>query len=147
VIEQFLPYILVATVVFGGLCAVVTTRNITRISPIHNQIKEHADLYIKDLEKQNLKLYGRVAQAKKSNITITAEEANDPFSAIGSIIDQIAPQLPSSIRPLLKNKNAIGFIENFIKSNPDTIKSIMEKFTGQPGNNTKGAPAVEESTL
>jgi len=147
VIEQFLPYILVATVVFGGLCAVVTTRNITRISPIHNQIKEHADLYIKDLEKQNLKLYGRVAQAKKSNITITPEEANDPFSAIGSIIDQIAPQLPSSIRPLLKNKNAIGFIENFIKSNPDTIKSIMEKFTGQPGNNTKGAPAVEESTL
>ena len=103
-------------------------------------------MYIADLESTNKRLTGRINQAKKS-ISITPDEAEDPFSAIGSIIEQIAPQLPASIRPLLKNKNAIGFIENYIKSNPDAIKSIVEKFTRQPGNNTKGPTTVEESTL
>jgi len=146
VIEELLPYIVLVTVVFGGLCAVVTTRNITRNAPISNKIKRQYDMYIADLESTNKRLTGRINQAKKS-ISIAPDEADDPFSAISSIIEQIAPQLPASIRPLLKNKNAIGFIENYIKSNPDAIKSIVEKFTRQPGNNTKGAPAIEESTL
>ena len=103
-------------------------------------------MYIADLESTNKRLTGRINQAKKS-ISIAPDEADDPFSAISSIIEQIAPQLPASIRPLLKNKNAIGFIENYIKSNPDAIKSIVEKFTRQPGNNTKGTTTVEESTL
>jgi len=146
VIEELLPYIVLVTVVFGGLCAVVTTRNITRNAPISNKIKRQYDMYIADLESTNKRLTGRINQAKKS-ISIAPDEADDPFSAISSIIEQIAPQLPASIRPLLKNKNAIGFIENYIKSNPDAIKSIVEKFTRQPGNNTKGPPAIEESTL
>jgi len=146
VIEELLPYIVLVTIVFGGLCAVVTTRNITRNAPISNKIKRQYDMYIADLESTNKRLTGRINQAKKS-ISIAPDEADDPFSAISSIIEQIAPQLPASIRPLLKNKNAIGFIENYIKSNPDAIKSIVEKFTRQPGNNTKGAPAIEESTL
>ena len=145
-IEELLPYIVLVTVVFGGLCAVVTTRNITRNAPISNKIKRQYDMYIADLESTNKRLTGRINQAKKS-ISIAPDEADDPFSAISSIIEQIAPQLPASIRPLLKNKNAIGFIENYIKSNPDAIKSIVEKFTRQPGNNTKGSPAIEESTL
>ena len=145
-IEELLPYIVLVTVVFGGLCAVVTTRNITRNAPISNKIKRQYDMYIADLESTNKRLTGRINQAKKS-ISIAPDEADDPFSAISSIIEQIAPQLPASIRPLLKNKNAIGFIENYIKSNPDAIKSIVEKFTRQPGNNTKGTPAIEESTL
>ena len=103
-------------------------------------------MYISDLESTNKRLTGRINQAKKS-ISITPDEAEDPFSAIGSIIEQIAPQLPASIRPLLKNKSAISLIENYIKSNPDAIKSIVEKFTRQPGNNTKGTTTVEESTL
>jgi len=145
-IEQFLPYLVMATVVFGGLCAVVTTRNITRNAPISNKIKRQYDMYIADLESTNKRLTGRVNQAKKS-ISIAPEEADDPFSAISSIIEQLAPQLPASIRPLLKNKNAIGFIENYIKSNPDAIKSIVEKFTRQPGNTTKRETTVDESTL
>jgi len=146
VIEELLPYIVLVTIVFGGLCAVVTTRNITRNAPISNKIKRQYDMYIADLESTNKRLTGRINQAKKS-ISIAPDEADDPFSAISSIIEQIAPQLPASIRPLLKNKNAIGFIENYIKSNPDAIKSIVEKFTRQPGNNTRGTPAIEESTL
>jgi len=146
VIEQLLPYIVLVTIVFGGLCAVVTTRNITRNAPISNKIKRQYDMYIADLESTNKRLTGRINQAKKS-ISITPDEAEDPFSAIGSIIEQIAPQLPASIRPLLKNKSAISLIENYIKSNPDAIKSIVEKFTRQPGNNTKGTTTVEESTL
>jgi len=145
--EQLLPYIIMGVIVFGGFCAIVCTRNITRISPIHSQIKKQTDVYIADLENQNKKLYGKVSQAKKSAISISPEEAADPFSAIGSIIDQIAPQLPASIRPLLKNKNAIEFIGNYIKSNPDAIKGIMEKFSAKPGNNAAPEKAVDQSTL
>jgi len=146
VIEQYLPVFIMVSIICASFGAVIVTRNFSRSSPISNKIKRQYDMYIADLESTNKRLTGRVNQAKKS-ISIAPDEADDPFSAISSIIEQIAPQLPASIRPLLKNKNAIGFIENYIKSNPDAIKSIVEKFTRQPGNNTKGTPAIEESTL
>jgi hypothetical protein len=144
--EQLLPYLIMGVTVFGGFCAIVCTRNITRISPIHSQIKKQTDVYIADLEKQNKKLYGKINQGKQK-ISISEEEAADPFSAIGSVIDQIAPQLPASIRPLLKNKNAISFIENYVKSNPDAIKGIVEKFTSKQGNNAQPQKTADESTL
>ena len=144
--EQLLPYIIVACVVFGGLCAVVTTRNITRNAPISQKIKRQYDTYITELETTNKRLTGRVNQAKKT-ISVSADEAADPFSAIASVIDQIAPQLPASIRPLLKNKNAISFIENYVKSNPDAIKSIVEKFTSKQGNNAAPEKTADQSSL
>jgi len=146
VIEQLLPFIIMGGIVFSGLCAVVVTRNITRNAPISNKIKRQYDLYISDLEATNKRLTGRVNQAKKT-ISVSADEAADPFSAIGSIIDQIAPQLPASIRPLLKNKSAIEFITNYVKSNPDSIKSIVEKFTSKQGNNAQPQKTADQSTL
>jgi len=98
------------------------------------------------LETTNKRLTGRVNQAKKT-ISVSADEAADPFSAIASVIDQIAPQLPAAIRPLLKNKNAISFIENYVKSNPDAIKSIVEKFTSKQGNNAVPEKTADQSTL
>ena len=145
-IEQFLPYLVMVSIVFGGICAVVTTRNITRTSPINNKIKRQYDLYISDLETSNKRLNGKVSQMKKS-ITIDPEEAGDPFSAIGSIIDQIAPQLPASIRPLLKNKKAVDFISNYVQQNPDAVKSIVEKFTSKQNKNSAAETATNESTL
>ena len=145
-IEQFLPYIIMACIVFGGLCAVTVTRNVTRNAPISSKIKRQYDTYIAELETTNKRLTGKVNQAKKT-ISVSSDEAADPFSAIGSIIDQIAPQLPASIRPLLKNRNAISFIENYVKQNPDAIKSIVEKFTSKQGNGTKSQETINESTL
>jgi len=146
VMGKYLPVFIMVSIICASFGAVIVTRNFSRSSPISNKIKRQYDMYISDLESTNKRLTGRINQAKKS-ISIAPDEADDPFSAISSIIEQIAPQLPASIRPLLKNKNAIGFIENYIKSNPDAIKSIVEKFTRQPGNNTKGTTTVEESTL
>jgi len=143
-IEQFIPYLVMVSIVFGGICAVITTRNITRTSPINNKIKRQYDLYIADLETTNKRLTGKVSQMKKT-ITLSPDEAGDPFSAIGSIIDQIAPQLPPAIRPLLKNKKAVEFVSNYVQQNPDAIKSIVEKFTSKQG--AKAAPTVQESTL
>jgi len=145
-IEQFLPYLVMVSIVFGGICAVVTTRNITRTSPINNKIKRQYDLYISDLETSNKRLNGKVNQMKKT-ITIDPEEAGDPFSAIGSIIDQIAPQLPASIRPLLKNKKAVEFVSNYVQQNPDAVKSIVEKFTSKQTKNSASEAATTESTL
>ena len=145
-IEQYLPVFIMVSIICASFGAVIVTRNFSRSSPISNKIKRQYDLYIADLESTNKRLTGKVNQAKKL-ISISPDEADDPFSAIGSIIEQIAPQLPASIRPLLKNKNAIGFIENYIKSHPDAIKSVVEKFTRQSGNNTKSSAAVDESTL
>ena len=145
-IEQFLPYLVMVSIVFGGICAVVTTRNITRTSPINNKIKRQYDLYISDLETSNKRLNGKVNQMKKT-ITLDPEEATDPFSAIGSIIDQIAPQLPASIRPLLKNKKAVEFVSNYVQQNPDAVKSIVEKFTSKQNKNSAAETATNESTL
>ena len=78
-------------------------------------------------------------------ISIDPESADDPFSAIGSIIDQIAPQLPAGIRPLLKNKKAVDFISNYVQQNPEAVKQLVEKFTSKQGS--KSAPAAQESTL
>tara|TARA_R110002049_G_scaffold161234_2_gene326734 strand:+ start:262 stop:705 length:444 start_codon:yes stop_codon:yes gene_type:complete len=146
-IEQFLPYLVMVSIVFGGICAVVTTRNITRSAPISNKIKRQYDLYISDLESSNKRLNGKLNQMKKS-ISISPEEADDPFSAIGSVLDQIAPQLPPAIRPLLKNKKAVDFISNYVQQNPDAIKSIVEKFTSkQPGKSSTTTTTENESTL
>ena len=146
-IEQFLPYLVMVSIVFGGICAVVTTRNITRSAPISTKIKRQYDLYIADLESSNKRLNGKLNQMKKS-ITISPDEAGDPFSAIGSIIDQIAPQLPPAIRPLLKNKKAVDFLTNYVQQNPDAIKSIVEKFTSkQPGKSSTTTTTENESTL
>ena len=103
-------------------------------------------MYIADLEATNKRLTGKVNQSKKG-ISISADEADDPFSAIGAIIDQIAPQLPPAIRPLLKNKKALDFITNYVQSNPDAIKGIVEKFTSKQGNNAKPQEAADQSTL
>ena len=145
-IEQFIPYLVMVSIVFGGICAVVTTRNITRSAPISTKIKRQYDLYISDLETSNKRLNGKVNQMKKT-ITLDPEEATDPFSAIGSIIDQIAPQLPASIRPLLKNKKAVEFVSNYVQQNPDAVKSIVEKFTSKQNKNSAAETATNESTL
>lgn len=146
-IEQFIPYLVMVCIVFGGICAVVTTRNITRSAPISNKIKRQYDLYISDLESSNKRLNGKLNQMKKS-ISISPEEADDPFSAIGSVLDQIAPQLPPAIRPLLKNKKALDFISNYVQQNPDAIKSIVEKFTSkQPGKTSTTTTTEDKSTL
>ena len=145
-IEQYLPFFIMVTIIFASIGAIIVTRNVSRSSPISNKIKRQYDLYIADLETTNKRLTGRVNQSKKT-ISVSADEAADPFSAIGAIIDQISPQLPASIRPLLKNKNAISFIENYVKSNPDAIKSIVEKFTSKQGNNAAPEKAADQSTL
>ena len=134
------------TIIFASIGAIIVTRNVSRSSPISNKIKRQYDLYISDLETTNKRLTGRVNQSKKT-ISVSPDEAADPFSAVASVIDQIAPQLPASIRPLLKNKNAISFIENYVKSNPDAIKSIVEKFTSKQGNNAAPEKTADQSTL
>ena len=145
-IEQYLPFFIMVTIIFASIGAIIVTRNVSRSSPISNKIKRQYDLYISDLETTNKRLTGRVNQSKKT-ISVSADEAADPFSAIASVIDQIAPQLPAAIRPLLKNKNAISFIENYVKSNPDAIKSIVEKFTSKQGNNAAPQKTADESSL
>tara|TARA_B110000495_G_C22410741_1_gene261161 strand:- start:12 stop:452 length:441 start_codon:yes stop_codon:yes gene_type:complete len=146
VIEQYLPLFIMVSIICASIGAFAVTRNFSRSSPISNKIKRQYDMYIADLEATNKRLTGKVNQHKKG-ISISADEADDPFSAIGAIIDQIAPQLPASIRPLLKNKKALDFITNYVQSNPDAIKGIVEKFTSKQGNNAKPQEAVDQSTL
>jgi hypothetical protein len=104
-------------------------------------------LYISDLEATNKRLNGKVNQMKKG-ITISPDEAGDPFSAISGILDQIAPQLPASVRPLLKNKKAVDFISNYVQQNPDSIKAIVEKFTSKStGKASTTTTTEDQSTL
>jgi len=145
-IEQYYPLFIMVSIICASLGAFGVTRNFSRSSPISNKIKRQYDMYIADLEATNKRLTGKVNQSKKS-ISISEAEADDPFSAISAVIDQIAPSLPASIRPLLKNKKALDFIGNYVQQNPDAIKGIVEKFVSKQGNNTKTQEAADQSTL
>ena len=147
-IEQYNLLIILVTVVCGSIGAIVVTRNFSRTSPISNKIKRQYDMYIADLEATNKRLRGKVSQSQKA-ISISADDADDPFSAISAVIDQIAPSLPASIRPLLKNKKALDFIGNYVQQNPDAIKGIVEKLVSKqkPGDNAKPQEAADQSTL
>ena len=147
-IEQYLPIFIMVSIICASVGAFAVTRNFSRSSPISNKIKRQYDMYIADLEATNKRLRGKVSQSQKA-ISISADDADDPFSAISAVIDQIAPSLPASIRPLLKNKKALDFIGNYVQSNPDAVKSIVEKFVSKqkPGNDAKPQDTTEESTL
>ena len=146
-IEQYYPIFIMVSIICASIGGIIATRNITRSAPISNKIKRQYDLYISDLEATNKRLNGKLNQMKKS-ISISPEEADDPFSAIGAVLDQIAPQLPPAIRPLLKNKKAVDFISNYVQQNPDAIKSLVEKFTSKQGSKSSATTTTEnESTL
>jgi len=147
VIEQYYPLFILVSIICASIGGIIATRNITRTAPISNKIKRQYDLYISDLEATNKRLNGKLNQMKKG-ISISPDEAGDPFSAISGILDQIAPQLPASIRPLLKNKKAVDFISNYVQQNPDAVKSIVEKFTSkQSGKSTDTTSSADQSTL
>ena len=145
-IEQYYPLFIMVSIICASAGGIIATRNITRTAPISNKIKKQYDLYISDLETTNKRLNGKVNQMKKG-ISITPDEAGDPFGAISGILDQIAPQLPASIRPLLKNKKAVDFISNYVQQNPDAVKSIVEKFTSKQTKNSTAETTTNESTL
>ena len=147
-IEQYYPLFIMVSIICASLGAFGVTRNFSRSSPISNKIKRQYDMYIADLEATNKRLTGKVNQSKKS-ISISEAEADDPFSAISAVIDQIAPSLPASIRPLLKNKKALDFIGNYVQQNPDAIKGIVEKFVSkQKSGEARESPTPsQESTL
>ena len=147
-IEQYLPIFIMVSIICASVGAFAVTRNFSRSSPISNKIKRQYDMYIADLEATNKRLRGKVSQSQKA-ISISADDADDPFSAISAVIDQIAPSLPASIRPLLKNKKALDFIGNYVQQNPDAVKSIVEKFVSKqkPGDTGKATESVQESTL
>ena len=146
-IEQYYPLFIMVSIICASAGGIIATRNVTRSAPISNKIKRQYDLYISALEATNKRLNGKLNQMKKS-ISISPEEADDPFSAIGAVLDQIAPQLPPAIRPLLKNKKAVDFISNYVQQNPDAIKSIVEKFTSkQSGKSSTTTTTENESTL
>jgi len=145
-IEQYYPLFIMVSIICASVGGIIATRNITRTAPISNKIKRQYDLYISDLEATNKRLNGKVNQMKKG-ISITPDEAGDPFGAISGILDQIAPQLPASIRPLLKNKKAVDFISNYVQQNPDAVKSIVEKFTSKQTKNSATETTTNESTL
>ena len=145
-IEQYYPLFIMVSIICASIGGIIATRNITRTAPISNKIKKQYDLYISDLETTNKRLNGKVNQMKKG-ISITPDEAGDPFGAISGILDQIAPQLPASIRPLLKNKKAVDFISNYVQQNPDAVKSIVEKFTSKQTKNSTTETTTNESTL
>jgi len=147
-IEQYYPLFIMVSIICASLGAFGVTRNFSRSSPISNKIKRQYDMYIADLEATNKRLTGKVNQSKKS-ISISEAEADDPFSAISAVIDQIAPSLPASIRPLLKNKKALDFIGNYVQQNPDAIKGIVEKFVSkQKSGEARETPTPsQESTL
>jgi hypothetical protein len=141
-------YIILIAVGVAGVCGIIITKNLSGNDVINSKIKRKYVEYIADLETSNKRLTGKVNSMKKG-ITISSESGGEPFSAITDILDQIAPSLPASIRPLLKSKKAMEFITNYVEQNPESIKNIIGQFVGKTNAGKKDNREIPEmeSTL
>ena len=141
-------YIILIAVAVAGVCVIIITKNLSGNDVINSKIKRKYVEYIADLENSNKRLNGKLGRIKQG-ITISSESGAEPFSAISEILDQIAPSLPASIRPLLKSKKAMQFITNYVEQNPESIKNLIGQFVGKtnPGKKDNGEISAMESTL
>ncbi len=144
---ELMSIIAVIGVSIGGVCAIIVTKNLSG-HQINAKIKKKYEEYIHELEVSNKRLNGKLNQ-KQQSVRVSAESTEEPLDAISEIVDQIAPSLPASIRPLLKSKKAMDFIGGYVESHPEQIKSIIEKFVGQtkPNKSNSNQTAEMESTL
>jgi hypothetical protein len=147
-LEQLYPVFLLISVAAAGVCGIIITKNLSGNDVINSKIKRKYTEYITDLEASNKRLNGKLNQMKKG-ISITNESSSEPFSAISDILDQIAPSLPASIRPLLKSKKAMDFISSYVESNPGAVKDLIGKFVGKTvtGKKDNSENTTMESTL
>ena len=135
-------YIILVSVVVGGVCGIVITRNMFGTDQMSRKIKNRYDTYIDTLESDNKKLNGKLNKMK-NNVTINPQDfdSENPLGSIGSLIAQFAPMLPKNIQPLLNDPGTMKYIEKLVVENPDKVKDLIAKFVKKP---TKGN---EESTV
>ena len=137
-------YIILVSVVVGGVCGIVITRNMFGSDQMSRKIKNRYDTYIDTLEKDNKKLNGKLNKMK-TNVTINPDEfdSENPLGSIGSLIAQFAPMLPKNIQPLLQSPEAMGFIEKMVKDNPEKVTDLISKFVKKPKANEQSTVEME----
>ena len=126
-------YIILVAVVAAGLSGIIITKNMFGSNQIHGKLKNRYLEYIADLENDNKKLNGKLNQMKKG-ITINKDEFDEsnPMGSIGSLINQISPMLPASIRPLLNDPKSMNYISKLVQDNPEKIAELIGKFVKSP---------------
>ncbi len=126
-------YIILIAVVAAGLSGIIITKNMFCSNQIHGKLKNRYFEYIADLENDNKKLNGKLNQMKKG-ITINKDEFDEsnPMGSIGSLINQISPMLPASIRPLLNDPKSMNYISKLVQDNPEKIAELIGKFVKSP---------------
>ncbi len=126
-------YIILIAVVAAGLSGIIITKNMFGSNQIHGKLKNRYLEYIADLENDNKKLNGKLNQMKKG-ITINKDEFDEsnPMGSIGSLINQISPMLPASIRPLLNDPKSMNYISKLVADNPEKIAELIGKFVKSP---------------
>jgi hypothetical protein len=137
-------YIILVSVVVGGVCGIVITRNMFGSDQMSRKIKNRYDTYIDTLETDNKKLTGKLNKMKQ-NITISSDDFDkeNPLGSIAGLISQFAPMLPKNIQPLLQSPEAMGFIEKMVKDNPEKVTDLISKFVKKPKANEQSAPDME----
>ena len=137
-------YIILVSVVVGGVCGIVITRNMFGSDQMSRKIKNRYDTYIDTLETDNKKLTGKLNKMKQ-NITISSDDFDkeNPLGSIAGLISQFAPMLPKNIQPLLQSPEAMGFIEKMVKDNPEKVGELIGKFVKKPKANEQPTTDME----
>ena len=137
-------YIILVSVVVGGVCGIVITRNMFGSDQMSRKIKNRYDTYIDTLETDNKKLTGKLNKMKQ-NITISSDDFDkeNPLGSIAGLISQFAPMLPKNIQPLLQSPEAMGFIEKMVKDNPEKVTDLISKFVKKPKANEQSTTEME----
>ena len=137
-------YIILVSVVVGGVCGIVITRNMFGSDQMSRKIKNRYDTYIDTLETDNKKLTGKLNKMKQ-NITISSDDFDkeNPLGSIAGLISQFAPMLPKNIQPLLQSPEAMGFIEKMVKDNPEKVTDLISKFVKKPKANEQSTVEME----
>tara|TARA_R110002020_G_scaffold133720_1_gene298401 strand:- start:13 stop:465 length:453 start_codon:yes stop_codon:yes gene_type:complete len=139
-VNSMFEYVILASVVAGGICAIVISKNLYGNNVIHGKIKNRYDSYIIELEKENKQMKGKLNKMK-NGLSINKEDFDpeNPLSSIGGLISQIAPMLPKNIQPLLQSPEAMGFIEKMVKENPEKVTDLISKFVKTPKGKSNDA--------
>tara|TARA_R110002096_G_scaffold42842_2_gene115240 strand:+ start:68 stop:502 length:435 start_codon:yes stop_codon:yes gene_type:complete len=135
-------YILLISVIVGGVCGIIITKNVFGSNEIHGKLKNRYLEYINSLEIDLKRSNGKLNQLKKG-VTLSKEEFDEdnPIGSISALVQQFAPMLPKSVRPFLSDPKLIKYAEKMLAENPEELKGLISKFV------TKGKDAKEKDAI
>jgi len=117
--------------IMGGIVGIIWAKN-SKLNPkiVNSRIKHFEDR-IDELEIDNKKLRGKIAQSKQIP-SVQGDYNLDNIDGVESLIKSVLPHvkgiLPKELQSLVDDPGAVKIALDLYKQNPDKAKNILNKF-------------------